>query len=775
MSTAYSDAPLSTIKIDRLKDSRFLLPDRRPRELPYRDDEGRVNVNLLRHSQFRHDQLSDVPPAVTEALEEWVRHAERWLEAKKKNVGDTPAGAVPQLATATVTEVVGNKRAGSSAASKAVAAHAKKHRAAAKPAPPTQASSALHPNGSRVNVRFDDGNDYPGTVTGSNAGSANDDVLYSIEFDDGDKLDDVAEEEMRRIPTVVEVDTEDEEDADYQDDDEEDEDDEEESEEESEEEEDDDLPDDQLHMSSKNQTGYLGVKVLRGKGADKWNKEKHRYVAQIQRKGDNSQTSVGTYKTPRRAAVAYARALAEDAAERESELAKKTLDGTTAEGYGRALTLALPDLPDECLHWSSSNASGFVGVKIIKGRKWKDGTESGAVRYEAYLQRGGFTSIGSYKEARQAAIAYARALAAIEDGKERLIPLLTNKPGEGVTEADKEDARALVATLTSRTVPEEHRQDYAKKPPTPSPHKGAKGGGGGGEGGKRGPGRPPKKPPPLLSWEKDGMATAAAAGGSLPMASAASTIASTSSVRAAATSTAEKTPHSRKVFTPAGRCLKVWAKQSAAQGGPSVEEEEEEVMDASEGGKMQLMESAVGTAEDILVGGIAMCMESPRYDLPIALAKPLNMSTTAGDCMWKLSSIIHKRGGNNEEIAGWSLRVWPRMGGRQRGADMLFWDAEVANGARPSSCEHRSYLAVARSLGLVEEEEEEPAAAGELEAGEEEEAGDDMGEDDGLGDMRPADAAADDDDGNGSPGRSSDDEMEEALARSMESSPEGVK
>ena len=106
---------------------------------------------------------------------------------------------------------------------------------------------------------------------------------------------------------------------------------------------------------------------------------------------------------------------------------------------------------------------------------------------------------------------------------------------------------------------------------------------------------------------------------------------------------------------------------------------------------------------------------------------------------------------------------------------MLFWDAEVANGARPSSCEHRSYLAVARSLGLVEEDEEEPAAAGELEAGEEEEAGDDMGEDDGLGDMRPADAAADDDDGDGSPGRSSDDEMEEALARSMESSPEGVK
>ena len=35
---------------------------------------------------------------------------------------------------------------------------------------------------------------------------------------------------------------------------------------------------------------------------------------------------------------------------------------------------------------------------------------------------------------------------------------------------------------------------------------------------------------------------------------------------------------------------------------------------------------------------------------------------------------------------------------------------------------------------------------------------------------------ADDDDGDhGSPGRSSDDEMEEALARSMESSPEGVK
>ena len=54
-----------------------------------------------------------------------------------------------------------------------------------------------YPNGSRVSVRFDDGKDYPGTVTSSNASSGNADaVLYSIDFDDGTTEDDVKESEM---------------------------------------------------------------------------------------------------------------------------------------------------------------------------------------------------------------------------------------------------------------------------------------------------------------------------------------------------------------------------------------------------------------------------------------------------------------------------------------------------------------------------------------------------------------------------------------------------
>ena len=78
---------------------------------------------------------------------------------------------------------------------------------ASKPAPSLSSSSSsssggravpLHPIGSRVRVRFDDGIQYPGVVKSSNVlgDGGKYAVLYSVASDDGDALDDVVEAEM---------------------------------------------------------------------------------------------------------------------------------------------------------------------------------------------------------------------------------------------------------------------------------------------------------------------------------------------------------------------------------------------------------------------------------------------------------------------------------------------------------------------------------------------------------------------------------------------------
>jgi len=71
----YSEAPAESIKISKLSSSRFML--QQARLLPFRDDMGRVNTNLVRKSieQIRSGAVS-APPEVLIRLEAWQRHAE---------------------------------------------------------------------------------------------------------------------------------------------------------------------------------------------------------------------------------------------------------------------------------------------------------------------------------------------------------------------------------------------------------------------------------------------------------------------------------------------------------------------------------------------------------------------------------------------------------------------------------------------------------------------------------------------------------------------------
>ena len=71
----FSNTPLCTIDVLALKPSRFLLPDEL--QLPYRDEAGLVNVELLRRST---EQVSSGTVACSDSvrstLSKWTKHAE---------------------------------------------------------------------------------------------------------------------------------------------------------------------------------------------------------------------------------------------------------------------------------------------------------------------------------------------------------------------------------------------------------------------------------------------------------------------------------------------------------------------------------------------------------------------------------------------------------------------------------------------------------------------------------------------------------------------------
>ena len=108
----YSDKPLATINLAALTPSRFLL--QRERALPYRDEDGRVNIHLVRRS------IADVEsgrvlasPAIKDRLAAWRRHAHRSLVAASPAVPSLSRGLQLELTRAEPEEaaVASGKRA----------------------------------------------------------------------------------------------------------------------------------------------------------------------------------------------------------------------------------------------------------------------------------------------------------------------------------------------------------------------------------------------------------------------------------------------------------------------------------------------------------------------------------------------------------------------------------------------------------------------------------------------------------------------------------------
>lgn len=90
----YSNALTSTVDLSSLTASRFIL--QRQRQLPYRDEQGRVNLHLVM-SSLALAKTADLPPdcdreEVVTRLERWARHAQRALQAQ--------ANCVPRKAEA---------------------------------------------------------------------------------------------------------------------------------------------------------------------------------------------------------------------------------------------------------------------------------------------------------------------------------------------------------------------------------------------------------------------------------------------------------------------------------------------------------------------------------------------------------------------------------------------------------------------------------------------------------------------------------------------------
>ena len=77
----YTAAPMSTIDLSMLKESRFLMP---PAMLPYRDEVGRISLHLLRDSQAKVNAGELKPPEeigkkISESVGGLIQDGGAWL------------------------------------------------------------------------------------------------------------------------------------------------------------------------------------------------------------------------------------------------------------------------------------------------------------------------------------------------------------------------------------------------------------------------------------------------------------------------------------------------------------------------------------------------------------------------------------------------------------------------------------------------------------------------------------------------------------------------
>jgi hypothetical protein len=87
-SNEYSNAPLCTIDCAALKASRFLIPA--TRELPYRDEYGRITLSLIEESLVASKQMQYAAPEVLSKLSKWEKHCRAAVAASRvtwENVG----------------------------------------------------------------------------------------------------------------------------------------------------------------------------------------------------------------------------------------------------------------------------------------------------------------------------------------------------------------------------------------------------------------------------------------------------------------------------------------------------------------------------------------------------------------------------------------------------------------------------------------------------------------------------------------------------------------
>ena len=78
----YTAAPMSTIDLSMLKESRFLMP---PAMLPYRDEVGRISLHLLRDSAAKVNAGELKPPEeIGKKLQKWLKHAEHEIAKRAK-------------------------------------------------------------------------------------------------------------------------------------------------------------------------------------------------------------------------------------------------------------------------------------------------------------------------------------------------------------------------------------------------------------------------------------------------------------------------------------------------------------------------------------------------------------------------------------------------------------------------------------------------------------------------------------------------------------------
>lgn len=80
----YVQTPIESVDVSSLSRSRFL--NQKTKQLPFRDEHGRIHVGLLEQSLQAIDSGAECPSFMAENARAWLRHAHRELSANDENL-----------------------------------------------------------------------------------------------------------------------------------------------------------------------------------------------------------------------------------------------------------------------------------------------------------------------------------------------------------------------------------------------------------------------------------------------------------------------------------------------------------------------------------------------------------------------------------------------------------------------------------------------------------------------------------------------------------------